>query len=84
MLELLRDNKNSQHELALLWQTDFEFENSIEQALSAGKHNEFHYLAKQLNLNEAQVRIDVIRTIKKSIPEDIKLLETTIHSLLGC
>ncbi|WP_373242256.1 ATP-dependent nuclease [Lacrimispora indolis] len=84
LLELLRDNKNSQHELALLWQTDFEFENSIEQALSAGKHNEFHYLAKQLNLNEAQVRIDVIRTIKKSIPEDIKLLETTIHSLLGC
>ena len=84
LLDLLKAHKELQLELSNLWQIDFKLEDTIDQALYAGKHNEFHYFSKQLNLNEDQVRMDVIRIIRKAIPDSIRSLESEILTILGC
>lgn len=84
LLDLLKAHKELQLELSNLWQIDFKLEDTIDQALYAGKHNEFHYFSKQLNLSEDQVRMDVIRIIRKAIPDSIRSLESEILTILGC
>ena len=56
----------------------------IDQAISAGKHSEFYMLAQQLNLDESQVRMDVIRAVADVVPNKIMLICQNVVEILGC
>lgn len=54
----------------------------LEEALNAGKHSEFYSLACNLQLDEAQVRADIIRFYKSTHPEVIFEIEAAIREIL--
>lgn len=55
----------------------------LEQALSAGKHNEFYSLSQNTCLPLEQIRVDIIRRYKKDHPEEIEKLVSAIGALLS-
>ena len=70
-------------ELCTQWGTTEDAVNSyLEQALNAGKHSEFYALSKNLQLNNEQIRADIIRFFKRNHADEIALIEDAIRSLL--
>lgn len=55
----------------------------LEQALFAGKHQEFYSLSKNICLPFEQVQADIIRRYKKDHPKEIDRLVSAIQALLS-
>lgn len=82
-LETIEDSTFIREELFELWKVEKDHDDEIiERALQSGKHNEFYYLAEQLNQDEEQVKMDVIRMVGKIIPEEVQSMENDIKVLL--
>ncbi len=85
LLEVLNNNMIVRKELSERWRMDGTFDDEIiDQAISAGKHSEFYMLAQQLNLDESQVRMDVIRAVADVVPNKIMLICQNVVEILGC
>ncbi|PCD77211.1 ATP-dependent nuclease [Pseudothioclava arenosa] len=55
----------------------------FETALAAGKHSEFHALAKRLELPEAQVRSDLIAALRETLPKEFEDLAARVRACLA-
>ena len=85
LLEVLNNNSIVKKELSERWRMGGEFDDEIvDRAISAGKHSEFYMLAEQLNLDENQVRMDVIRAVADVIPDEIKIICQNVAMILEC
>ena len=83
--ELVTFVRNSQdtQKLVETWGIDSDDINVLmEEALAAGKHNEFHSLAKSIHLQSNQIRTDIIRFYALKNQELITGIENTINGLL--
>ena len=85
LLETIENNTSARKNLFELWKIEKDQDDEIiDRALHAGKHNEFYNIAEQLNQDEEQVKIDIIRMVGKVIPEEVQSMENDIKALLGC
>ena len=83
LLEVLNSSVEVRRKLAERWRMGEDFDNDIvDQAILAGKHSEFYMLAQQLNLNEDQVRMDVIRAVADAVPDKILDICQSIEMIL--
>lgn len=55
----------------------------FEQALTAGKHNEFYHLAKLLSMDELSIRNDCIKEFKALYPEECSVVCSQIECVLN-
>lgn len=85
LLETIENNTSTKEDLFELWKVEKDHDDEIiDRALHAGKHNEFYSIAEQLNQDEEQVKIDIIRIVGKIIPKEVQSIENDIKALLGC
>ena len=54
----------------------------LEQALTAGKHNEFFLLAERLSMDEGSVRNDCIQFFKHAYPNECQEICRTVDTVL--
>lgn len=54
----------------------------LEEALTAGKHNEFFTIAKKMYLSVEQVRVDIIRFYKRTHADITESVITTVRQML--
>lgn len=77
---LLSDNLSYLEES---WDTSTEeIKNALEEALAAGKHNEFYVLSNKMFLSLHQVRSDIIKLYKQQHPDTITGIIRSIQALL--
>lgn len=85
LLMTIHEHATAREELFEIWKVDEDYDDEIIYwAIQTGKHKKLHNLAEQLNQDEEQVKIDVIRMVGKIIPEEVQSMEKSIKVLLGC
>jgi predicted ATPase len=66
-----------------IWQTDYSNLCAIlDEALRAGKHNEFFSLSKNLHLSKQRVQSDLIRFVIENVEDEVKEVLTVIEDIL--
>lgn len=85
LLTTIKEHATAREELFEIWKVDKDYDDEIIYwAIRAGKHKALHNLAEQLNQDEEQVKIDVIRMVGRIISEEVQSMEKSIKVLLGC